>query len=226
MTIRTTLLASVALCALALPAVAADCATTIQENDTWLRENAEVRSSLDAVAQRDIRDLRQAALILERNGQDDACEDVVDAMENIANESHERAKVAEAEADDVRIQRLETAVSLAAVPGVLRADALIGRDVRNTANDDLGEVDDVVLDTGEGGHSYAVVAYGGFLGLGEEQVAVPLSALSITEDGNILVLDMSKETFEAAPRFDRDDLTALSDETWIETNDRYFGGEG
>jgi len=224
LTIRTAALASVAVIALAVPAFA-DCSGDIQANDTWLRENADIRANLDAVAQRDLRDLRQAALILQRNGQEDACADVVNAMEAIAADADTRAQAAEAEADDVRIQRLDAAVGLGSVPGVLRADALIGRDVRNARNEDLGEVDDVVLGTAEGSQSYAVVAYGGFLGLGEEQVAVPLSALRITEDGNILVLDMSKEAFEAAPRFNRDDMTSLSDGVWVDANDDYFAGQ-
>jgi len=55
---------------------------------------------------------------------------------------------------------------------------------------------------------------------------VPLDALGITEDRDILVLDMTPEAFESTPRFDRDDMTTLSDEVWIETNDAYFKGEG
>ena len=223
MKFRTAALAAYATMFLALPAVAADCATDLQENDAWLRNQPEVRASLDANTQRDLRDLRSAALILERNGQDDACEDVVDAMETIANERHEEAQnAADAVDAESRRETLAAAVSVAELQGVLRADELIGRDIRNMENEDLGEVDDVVVATSDAGTSYAIVAYGGFLGIGEEQVAVPLSSLRLTESRDVLVLDISEDAFEAAPRFERDDMSSLNDPTWAESNQAYF----
>ena len=223
MKFRTAALAASATMFLALPAVAADCATDLQENDAWLRNQPEVRASLDANTQRDLRDLRSAALILERNGQDDACEDVVDAMETIANERHEEAQnAADAVDAESRRETLAAAVSVAELQGVLRADELIGRDIRNMENEDLGEVDDVVVATSDAGTSYAIVAYGGFLGIGEEQVAVPLSSLRLTESRDVLVLDISEDAFEAAPRFERDDMSSLNDRTWAESNQAYF----
>ena len=105
---------------------------------------------------------------------------------------------------------------------MLRADELIGRDIRNMENEDLGEVDDVVVATSDAGTSYAIVAYGGFLGIGEEQVAVPLSSLRLTESRDVLVLDISEDAFEAAPRFERDDMSSLNDPTWAESNQAYF----
>jgi len=227
MKIRTAALAATATMCLALPAMADDCAGALQDNDAWLRDQPEVRASLDATAQRDLRDLRGAAMILQRNGKEEACEDVVDAMEAIANERHDEVQEqAEAEDDVTRKERLAAAVSVAELQGVLRADELIGRDVRNLENEDLGEVDDVVVATNQAGQSYAIVAYGGFLGIGEEQVAVPLSSLRLTQDRDVLVLDISEDAFEAAPRFERDDMSSLNDATWVESNRTYFDTNG
>lgn len=223
MKFRTAALAATATMCLALPAVADNCATDLQENDAWLRNQPEVRASLDANTQRDLRDLRSAALILERNGQEDACTDVVDAMETIASERHEEVQSqADVEDAESRRQTLVTAVSIAELQGVLRADELIGRDIRNMENEDLGEIDDVVVATSDAGTSYAIVAYGGFLGIGEEQVAVPLSSLRLTENRDVLVLDISEDAFEAAPRFERDDMSSLNDPNWVESNQVYF----
>lgn len=227
MKIRTAALAATATMCLALPAMADDCAGALSDNDAWLRDNPDIRSSLDATAQRDLRDLRGAAIILQRNGQEDACEDVIDAMEEIANDQHDEAQAAaEEENDQARQERLAAAVGVSEMQGVLRADELIGRDIRNLQDEDLGEVDDVVLATNDTSQSYAIVAYGGFLGIGEEQVAVPLSSLRLTQDRDVLVLDISEDAFEAAPRFERDDMTSLNDPNWVETNRTYFETNG
>ncbi len=223
MTFRTAALAATATMCLALPAMADDCAGALADNDAWLRDNPDIRASIDNTAQRDLRDLRDAAMILDRNGQEDACEDVIEAMEDIARKHHEEAQeAAEAESDEARKERLAAAVGVSELQGVLRADELIGRDIRNLEDEDLGEVDDVVLATNDASQSYAIVAYGGFLGIGEEQVAVPLSSLRLTQDRDVLVLDISEDAFEAAPRFERDDMTSLNDPNWTQTNRAYF----
>lgn len=227
MTIRRAALAATATLCLALPALADDCTEALHDNDAWLRDAPEVRASLDTTAQRDLRDLRAAALILQRNGKDDACEDVVDAMHAIAEERHDAVEAqAEAQDDNARMERLAASVSVAELQGVLRADELIGRDVRNMQDEDLGEVDDVVVATSDAGHSYAIVAYGGFLGIGEEQVAVPLSSLRLTQDRDVLVLDISEDAFDRAPRFERDDMSSLNDPAWAERNRAFFNGNG
>ena len=223
MKIRTAALAATATMCLALPAMADDCTGALSDNDAWLRDNPEIRASLDTTAQRDLRDLRNAAMILQRNGQEDACDDVIEAMEDIAKERHDEVEAAaEAESEESRKERLAAAVGVAELQGVLRADELIGRDIRNLQDEDLGEVDDVVLATNDAGQSYAIVAYGGFLGIGEEQVAVPRSSLRLTQDRDVLVIDISEDAFEAAPRFERDDMTSLNDPNWIENNRTYF----
>ena len=227
MTLRTAALAATATICFSLPALAQDCSVSLQDNDAWLRDQPDVRASLDAAAQRDLRDLRSAALILQRNGKEDACEDVVDAMSEIVEERHDEVQAqTEAESIESRQERLASAVSVAELQGVLRADEMIGRDVRNTQDEDLGEIDDVVIATSEAGHSYAVVSYGGFLGIGEEQVAVPLSALRLTPERDVLVLDITQDAFDAAPRFERGDMSLLNDPTWVETNLTYFESKG
>lgn len=225
MKIRRAALAATATMFFAVPVLADDCADAIRDNDAWLQDQPEVRASFDATAQRDLRDLRDAAMILQRNGRGDACEDVVEAMRAIAGERHEEAQAqvqALEEEQNVRVERLTAAVSVAELQGVLRADEMIGRDVRNMQDEDLGEVDDVVIATNNTGYSYAIVAHGGFLGIGEEQVAVPLSSLRLTQDRDVLVLDMSEDAFGQAPRFQRGDMSMLNDASWVESNQVYF----
>jgi sporulation protein YlmC with PRC-barrel domain len=107
--------------------------------------------------------------------------------------------------------------------GSITASHLIGADVRNMKNEDLGEVDDVVITSGNNKASYVLVSHGGFLGIGDEQIAVPLSAIKVTPEGEtVVVLDMSEEQFEDAPSFDRDSNEAFENADWRMKNDKYF----
>lgn len=82
---------------------------------------------------------------------------------------------------------------------------LVGATVRSAANEDIGDVNDVLFDdTGRG--VAVVVGVGGFLGIGEKNVAVPFERLTITrEDGNAdelqVSLDTTREELNAAPDF-------------------------
>jgi sporulation protein YlmC with PRC-barrel domain len=66
----------------------------------------------------------------------------------------------------------------------MRISQLIGMDVRNAEGKDLGEINDVVVDVDSGKVHYAVLGFGGFLGMGEKLFAFPLSAFQVTSDGD------------------------------------------
>jgi hypothetical protein len=82
-----------------------------------------------------------------------------------------------------------------------KASGLIGMEVRNQENQKLGEIKDLVLDVNSGKVSYAVLAVGGFLGIGEKLIALPPSALRLSDDHHHLMLDADKARIEAAPGF-------------------------
>jgi sporulation protein YlmC with PRC-barrel domain len=83
-------------------------------------------------------------------------------------------------------------------------DDLIGQDVLNNRGTEIGEVDDIVLRRGEV-EPIVVMDVGGFLGLGEKQIALPLADFSLFDDSLVLATDMTEEDFEAAPEFDPSD---------------------
>src|SRR2546421_105655 len=64
---------------------------------------------------------------------------------------------------------------------VYRASKLIGADVENPRGDNLGDIKDIVLDPQTGQIAYAVLGFGGFLGMGEKYFAIPWAALSPQE---------------------------------------------
>jgi sporulation protein YlmC with PRC-barrel domain len=93
---------------------------------------------------------------------------------------------------------------------VISANDFIGKRVYSRAGDDIGEVNDLIM-TGNGGIQAVVLGVGGFLGMGEKDVAVSMASIDMTKDGNAvrLVVDGTKEQFTAAPAYDRTTRTYL-----------------
>ena len=89
------------------------------------------------------------------------------------------------------------------VATLLAASEIKGARVTNFQNQDIGDIDEMLIEPNTGQLRFAVVSVGGFLGLGSTKVAVPWLAFQIvTERGKIkqLMLDATKERLEKAPR--------------------------
>ncbi|HEU4638471.1 MAG TPA: PRC-barrel domain-containing protein [Candidatus Binatia bacterium] len=76
---------------------------------------------------------------------------------------------------------------------------ILGKPVYNAKNEKVGDVDDLII-APDSASSYAIIGVGGFLGLGERQVAVPANHLKHTE-GRIVLPDATKEALQAMPSF-------------------------
>ena len=77
---------------------------------------------------------------------------------------------------------------------------ILGKDVLNDAGDKIGEIDDLIV-TPSKSLSYAIVGVGGFLGVGEHQVAVPVSRFK-QQMGKIVLPGATKDALKAAPKFE------------------------
>jgi sporulation protein YlmC with PRC-barrel domain len=86
-------------------------------------------------------------------------------------------------------------------PALMGAYTLIGNDVYNQQDEDLGDIKEIMLDMRSGQVVYAVVSLGGFLDMGEKLFAVPWSALTLDTDNKRFVLNVNKD-LESAPGFD------------------------
>ncbi len=96
----------------------------------------------------------------------------------------------------------------------VKASSMIGTDVVNPKGDNLGDVKEVVIDPRTGRVAYAVVSFGGFLGMGKKLFAIPYTAFDYDVEKNRYVIDISKERLETAPGFDSDNWPTMSDEQW------------
>ena len=89
-------------------------------------------------------------------------------------------------------------------PRVLSGTKLMGNKVVNTAGEQLGTVKELMIDLDDGLIAYAVLSFGGFLGLGDKLFAIPWEALTFNSDDQTFILDVDKEVLEDAPGFDKD----------------------
>ena len=104
----------------------------------------------------------------------------------------------------------------------LSSSSLTGTSVRNAAGEDLGKIEDLMVNTASGQVDYAVVSFGGFLGIGDKLFAVPLQAFEVDTNDEELVLNESKERLEGAPGFDKDDWPDHADPAWQSSVRSYY----
>lgn len=107
-------------------------------------------------------------------------------------------------------------------PQVMAADTLQGDRVVNLQGDDLGEIQDIMLDVPSGRVAYAVLSFGGVLGLGDKLFAIPWGALTLDANRQCFVLDIERERLKHAPGFDKHHWPSMADPGWaVEVHDYY-----
>ena len=97
-------------------------------------------------------------------------------------------------------------------PGSVRVSDLVGKDVITSGGDEVGEISRVVTNNNR---AFAVIAHGGFLGLGEEEVSLPLRRIAIRGDEAVL-LGLSEDELEALPSYDPAQNRTMRDEDEFE----------
>ncbi len=102
-------------------------------------------------------------------------------------------------------------------PQVMGANTLIGNDVYNRQEEDLGDIKEIMLDMESGKIAYAVLSHGGILGVGEKLFAVPWGALTLDIEKQRFILDVEKAKLEVAPGFDSDNWPDTPDPAWTNT---------
>lgn len=226
---RKLLLATAAVSAVgfAAPAFAA-CNEDLQAlNDKISANEGDYRVALTGSVANDVRTLRSAAQIFASNDMEEACEETVASI----NDLIEKRSASMRDEDmtlgswsENEVERLKTAVPVNQRSKPLRAATIVGADVRNDENEDLGEIQDVVMDPQSGDIAYAILAHGGFLGIAEKQIAVPWEKLKVTDnnDAPVFVLNVSEKVLDEAPSFERDSWAEVDNAEWRKLNDAYY----
>lgn len=102
-------------------------------------------------------------------------------------------------------------------PKSLSSTSLVGTKVENPAGENLGKIEDLIIDLHDGRVAYAVLSFGEALGIADKLFAVPFSVLECDCENEKLILPTAKERLESAPGFDKDH--------WPDTADRIWGAD-
>jgi sporulation protein YlmC with PRC-barrel domain len=108
-------------------------------------------------------------------------------------------------------------------PRLMGAETLVGNDVFNRKGEDLGDIKEIMLDMASGNVHYAVLSYGGFLGMADKLFAVPWNALRLDTENKRFELNVEKDRLESAPGFDKDAWPDMADKSWVDEIHSYYG---
>ncbi len=108
-------------------------------------------------------------------------------------------------------------------PRVLAADTIVGDKVVSTKNEDLGTIRHLMIDLEKGRIAYAVLSFGGFLGMGDKLFAIPWSAFGLDAPAHTFILNIDQEKLQNAPGFDQDNWPNMADQAWGNSVADYYG---
>lgn len=152
--------------------------------------------------QGEMRILYQSAMVLDRQGNEEACATVVQAMVAQYQQQVEQLQelgVDPAEVDAWRQTQIAQAQPATEAFTQVRVDRILGMNVRSPDDQDFGDIGDVLLNPQTGAVEYVTVTRGGFFGIGEDEIVVPWDRLFVTADYASFVLPVDEATIDMAP---------------------------
>lgn len=109
---------------------------------------------------------------------------------------------------------------------LLSTESLKDNTVKNSSGKDLGSIEELMLNPENGKIDYAVLSFGGFLGMGDKYFAVPWEAIEVDRENKTLKLDMPKERLENMEGFDKDNWPDFANPEFKNTIHTHFTGVG
>ncbi len=107
-------------------------------------------------------------------------------------------------------------------PKLMGAETLIGNAVFNPDGEKLGLIREFMIDMDTGEIAYAVLSYGGFLGIANKLFAVPWRALTLDTEHHRFTLKIGSEVLKDAPGFDKNQWPSMADEIWARDVHRFY----
>ena len=106
----------------------------------------------------------------------------------------------------------------------ISSDRVEGTSVYNANGDKLGSVDDLIIDKRSGQVRYAVLEFGGFLGMGTDRYPMPWNVLKYDTEKEGYVVPLTKAKLDAAPRYAEGEVPDYTDDYNTKVNS-YYGIE-
>ncbi len=103
---------------------------------------------------------------------------------------------------------------------VVKSREVIGVEVKNKEKEDMGKIEEIVLDKVSGQARYVVLSFGGMLGLGDKYFAFPWKAISYSPEDECFILDVDKDKLKEEQGFDKEHWLDMAQ--WPETVDAYY----
>ncbi|GEP04527.1 PRC-barrel domain-containing protein [Methylobacterium oxalidis] len=105
---------------------------------------------------------------------------------------------------------------------LIASDRVIGTDVRRPDGERVGRIERLMLDKASGRVAYAVMSFGGFLGLGESYHTLPWAVLRFVPDFDAYVVDVTEAQLRAAPPRTPEGTDPAEDSAWEEHIHRHY----
>jgi sporulation protein YlmC with PRC-barrel domain len=106
---------------------------------------------------------------------------------------------------------------------LIAASKVEGTNVYNRRGESLGSIYDVMIDKRSGKVAYAIMSFGGFLGIGEDYHPLPWNLLTYDTGMGGYVVDLDKDRLMGAPRYARNSLPNWTDPAYTRGIDDYYG---
>jgi hypothetical protein len=219
----------------------AECNVSDAKLEEAILNKPELRDPANRQMVRDLRNLRDSAFILWSYGRHEDCDRLLatirelvlsPSMGNLGDSDEDEAEqqiaareplvqrggAALGRRDDKGAQPLISINEMA--PG-LRADEIIGAEVRSSDDKIIGEVRNIVFGTKDR-RDYAIVASGGFFIPGKDSIVVPIPVLTVSEERESFYLPITEAQVKTVPLMPDQDYEWLSDEIWRSRNDALF----
>jgi sporulation protein YlmC with PRC-barrel domain len=105
----------------------------------------------------------------------------------------------------------------------LTSTSIVGDKVENPEGENLGKIDNLMINLNTGMVEYVVLESGSFLGIGGKLFAIPFSELYLNPDRKVFILDKDKDYLQNMPGFDKSHWPATNDHTYFEEVNMYWG---
>jgi hypothetical protein len=234
------LLAAALLGALGGTPALAECQIADAKLEEAILQKPDLRGPANRQTVKDLRSLRDAAFTLWSYGRHADCERLManireliagPAMSSLGDNDEDAAEEQMA-ARDPKVQRgaiqgrrdeknAKPLVSIDELAPGLRADQIIGAEVRSSDDKIVGEVRNIVFGTKDR-RDYAVVASGGFFTPGKDSIVVPIRSLKVSQERDSFFLPIPHAAVKSVPLMPDQDYKWLSDEAWRSRNDALF----
>jgi hypothetical protein len=220
----------------------ADCQIADAKLEEAILQRPELRGVANRQTVRDLRNLRDAAITLWSYGRHDDCERLLGnirellagpPMDSLGGNDEDEAEK-QISAREPKVQRgaahgrradrdAKPLINIDELAPGLRADQIIGAEVRSADDKIVGEVRNIVFGTKDR-RDYAIVASGGFFTPGKDSIVVPIRFLKVSQERDSFFLRMPEADVKKVPHMPDQDYKWLSDEAWRTRNDALFAG--